>query len=172
MGADRSVTLPPEQRAVKVACLAAVKAAGGQVFVGEQLRLSQGRVSDLCCATSNEWLRLDQAMAIDALGAGVSGAPFITRALNSLFGQTAIEPDPDPGAAGWHLSRWLAEICGESSDVVRLLADGLGATGSARESFRRLSPAERGRLQHELAGLMDVLAGLNAELSEWREDSS
>lgn len=81
MTTDRSVTLSPEELALKLATREAVTAAGGQEFVGREVERAQSRISDYGSDHTADFMPVDIVRKVEALGAGKPGHPHITRAL-------------------------------------------------------------------------------------------
>lgn len=156
MSTDRQVRLSPQELALKAATRDAVLAAGGQVFVGTEVGRTQSRISDYCSPNVREFMPLDIAAKVEALGAGSPDAPHITRALARAAG-VAVVACEEPGKGPAELAHWLAEIAGESGDVIRGLAAGVLHKGAAAEAVLAMKPDERHRLACEVAQLVDLL---------------
>lgn len=161
MSTDHTARLTPQELALKLACGDAVRAAGGQEFVGGEVGRRQSRISDYCSPNTAEFMPLNIALRIDQLGDGSPGHPHITRALNRALGQLAYDEAAEAGSEDWHLSQWLAEIAGESSDLLRLLAGGSLTPERAADSVKRMRPEERARLGREVDELIEALVGFN-----------
>lgn len=164
MSTDRTLRLTPQQLAIKHATDEAVRAAGGQVFVGREVGRSQGRMSDYCSENTADFMPVDLVVTVEALGAGAPGHPHITRALARAAGQTTFDGDTPPNCADWHLGQWFAEIAGEHADFMRSLASGEFLPGQAADSLRAMPAQRRAAIARELDQLIDVLAGFNTLL--------
>ncbi len=165
MSTDRTVTLGPGDLALKLACREAVLAAGGQEFAASEAGRTQSRISDYLSPNTADFMPIDVVRRIEALGAGRPGHPHVTRALARAQGQLVLRREADRNDPGAPLSRWLAQVVGESADVIEVLAAGLVAPA---QSIAEMAPAERQRLAGEIDQLIDVLAGMQAQLAPGR----
>lgn len=122
-GAKGAGALTPRQLAIKLATRHAVEAAGGQVFVAGELGRAQSRVSDWCSEHRADFIPADLITPLEALGAGRTGHPHITRALARQQGGVlgSLPVDPDRGRED--LGAWLAAIAAENADLTSALAD-------------------------------------------------
>lgn len=164
MSTDRSVRLSPDECALKIATAEAVKAAGGQDHVAEQVGRSQSVISDYCSRTTRSFMPIDIAAKVEALGTGAPGAPHITRALARAHG-LPIEGSPRGAGADFDLGDWMAWLARESADVMACLAD---EDLSAR--CQSLSLNARETLGRELDHIQHVVEQLRGALA--RRDSS
>lgn len=162
MATPRTVRLTPDQLALKAATRAAVKAAGGQDFVANEVGRAQSRISDYCSSTVAEFMPLEIVARVEELGAGSPGHPHITRALARRQGDMVL--DCTDGGECYPLARLLAEVAGESSDVIRVLAEGAGSPDAAARSIEGMSPQQKAELARELDGLMQVLSSINHQI--------
>lgn len=153
------VLLSPEDRALKRAFRTAVKAAGGQVFVGEEIGKAQSRISDYGNPNHPDMPPVDVVRDVEALSATSPGHPHVTRALarqaGGHFTANAVQAAPDPA----RLSEWLALVTRENADVVVALAD-----ENLDTACSQLSTNARARLALEAEQLMAVLRRLLATL--------
>jgi hypothetical protein len=162
MSTDRSVTLNPQQLAIKAATRAAVLAAGGEKFVGAEIGRSQSRVSDYCSPNTADFIPADKITEVEALGAGSPGSPHITRALCRAQGG-AFTPFVDAAADETQsVAVHLPSIAGQSADLIRILA----ATAALRGE---IAPPLRVAISTELDQLLDVLMRLYADLNDMPE---
>jgi hypothetical protein len=162
--------------ALKLATRDAVKAAGGQEFVGAETGRAQSRISDYCSPNAREFMPLDVAAKVEALSHGTPGHPHITRALARAAGADFVTSSCEAASAGCDdLTLLLADVAGESGDLIRALALGSGSPARAALRIRDMSPDQRAGVARELDQLVDVLAGIRGELQRpisWRDDSS
>lgn len=167
MSTDRTVRLSPQQLALKLATRDAVKAAGGQEFVAHECSRAQSRISDYCSPNTHDFMPVDLVAKVESLGAGAPGHPHVTRALVRAQGAEFVScAGQQPGTGkGVELARLLADFAGESSDVVRVLASGTLMPGQAAARIHDMTPSARKVLEREIDEVIDVLAGIGAELS-------
>lgn len=158
MSTPRDIRLSPGELALKLASAEAVRAAGGQVFVAEEVGRSQGQVSDYCSASTRSFMPLDIARQVEALGAGSPGHPHITRALARAAGGT-IGGSPNGCDGLDDLGDHLALVSRENADLVQALA---GEDLSACVST--LAPNARARIGREAGELIDRLQRLRSAL--------
>lgn len=121
MTTDRTIKLPPDLLALKIATAEAVRAAGGQDFVADQVGRTQSVISDYCSRTTRSFMPIDIAQKVEALGTGHAGAPHITRALARAHGVAVDVPCAAVGDA-FDLGDWMARLARESADVMACLA--------------------------------------------------
>lgn len=161
------IRLSPQQLALKAAFAEAVRAAGGQVFVGGEVGRAQSRISDWQSPNATVFAPLDVVVMVEALGAGSPGHPHVTRALARAAGGAFVAGEAGVRLAAPLLGQWLGELAGESGDVIGLLS-----RGRLAEPIAALTPRERGALANELNQLSDVLNRLERELDEAGTDTS
>jgi hypothetical protein len=159
MTTDRTRRLSPSELALKLACRDAVRAAGGQVFVAEQTGRCQSRISDWCSPNTSEFMPLDVIAKVEALSAGAPGHPHVTRTL-ARASEGSFVPCPAAVALDLpNLGRMLAEVAGESSDVIGLLA--AGQLGAAIEA---LAMPDRIAIADECEDLVEKVAAVERRL--------
>lgn len=154
------VRLSPQSLAIKLATREAVRAAGGQEFVAAETRRSQSRISDYCSPNKECLMPADLVARVEALGAGSPGHPHITRALARAQGGAFV---PSPASVLLelpNLGAWLAEIAGESSDVMRAVA-----SEALTEDIAALPDRRRVAISDEVHDLIERLAAFALELN-------
>lgn len=114
MTTARDIRHPPALIALKLATARAVEAAGGQVLVARETGRSQGRVSDWCNIATPDFIPLDAATIVDALGAGSPGHPHIARVM-ARAAEAVGAAAPRPMAAH------VPVIAAEMADLLRSL---------------------------------------------------
>ena len=130
MSTDRTQRLSPAELALKLACRDMVKAAGGQEFVAGETARTQSRISDYLSPNTRDFMPTDLVRKVEALSAGAPGHPHVTRALARAQGGAFVAlpgagPSDGPVAVSFdapQLGQLLAQVAGESSDVIALLA--------------------------------------------------
>jgi len=162
MPTARTVRLAPDVLALKVATREAVRAAGGQEFVGSEVGRSQSQMSDYCSPNVSAFMPIDIVAKVEALGAGSPGHPHITRALARHQGDLVLDCGDD--CERFPLTQLLAEVAGESSDVIRVLAESAGVEGAAVRTIEAMLPAQKAELAREMDGLLKVLTSINQQL--------
>ncbi|HKT85615.1 MAG TPA: hypothetical protein VJQ77_05965 [Novosphingobium sp.] len=162
MSVSREEELSPQELALKIATAEAVRAAGGQEFVAREVGRAQSRISDYCSRTTRQFVPADVAVMIDALGTGRPGHPHIASAMARAQG-AAIEGSA-PARRHLHLHEWLADLSGESADVIRALVAGSVIPGQAVPSIQLMSANDRATVLRELDELADVVASLRMKL--------
>lgn len=162
-----SVRLTPQQLALKLATRDAVRAGGGQEFVAGETGRAQSRISDYCSPNKECFIPADLIAKLEALGAGSPGHPQITRALARAQGGGFMS-GPDALTIDLpNLTDWLAEIVGESGDVLRALSTGALAAPIAA------TPAERrGVIGAEVHDLIEILGAFERALCRADSDTS
>lgn len=164
MTISREEQLSPQELALKIATAEAVRAAGGQEFVAREVGRAQSRISDYCSRSTRQFVPVDVAVMIDALGTGRPGHPHIAGALARAQG--AVIEGSAPARENLHLHQWLADISGESADVIRALVTGSVVPGQAVPSIRNMSANDRATVLRELDQLADVVAALRIKVEE------
>lgn len=161
MSTDRTRRLSPSELALKLACREAVKAAGGQDFVAGECSRTQSRISDWCSPNTAEFMPIDVIQRIEALGAGAPGHPHVTRALARAQGGSFMPvPSGQVVLATPLLGQLLADVAGESSDVIGLMA------GMQLDApIAGLSATDRAALRDECGDLIDLLSDVVAKLA-------
>ena len=164
MSTDRTIRLTHRQLALKRATREAVRAAGGQEFVGGEVGRTQSRISDYGSRHTADFVPLDLAEAIDALGCGSAGWPHLAGALARAQGMAVAAPEGEPGRGDCgDLGDRLARVTKEFADVAGCLANaGLAAP------LADLAPAARERIAGELAQLEAEVSGFRAALDDAR----
>ncbi|AKM09857.1 hypothetical protein [Croceicoccus naphthovorans] len=166
MTTDRTVRLSPEEKALKLATADAVRAAGGQVFVGEEVGRTQSVISDYGSTSTRSFMPLDIVRKVEALSAGAPGAPHITRALARAQG-LSLDCHADPRSDDFDLGDWMARLAAESADVMAQMAGhNLSATCAA------MSDNARADMCRELDQLEDVVRQCRAAMERDDPDSS
>lgn len=160
MTTDRTIKLPPDLLALKIATAEAVRAAGGQDFVAEQVGRTQSVISDYCSRTTRSFMPLDIAAKVEALGTGHAGAPHITRALARAHGVPVDAPCDQAMGADFDLGDWMARLARESSDVMDCLAaeDLSARVHSMSVTARELLGRELDQFSHVIEHLRAALA--------------
>lgn len=164
MGTDRTRRLTPAELALKLATADAVKAAGGQEFIAGETGRVQSRISDYCSPNTTDFMPLDVAARVEALSVGQPGAPHITRALARAGGAGLIVTGTSEAGAGEDLTLLLADVAGESSDLIRALASGRGVPGRAAARIADLTLPQKLAACRELDQLIDLLSGIAGQL--------
>ncbi len=160
MSTDRDIRLSPQELALKLASRQAVEAAGGQSFVARETGRAQSRISDYCSENTAEFMPLQLVEKIEALGAGASGHPHITRALARARNRPLVgEPGSMPMGID-DLGDWLAIVTRENADLVQALAHQDLARGC-----EELSARGRERIHREAGELIEVLEQLRRALA-------
>lgn len=164
MPTDRAVRLTHRQLALKRATREAVRAAGGQELVAGEVGRSQGRISDYGSRHTADFVPLDVAEVIDALGAGSPGWPHLAGALARAQGLALDPASEDLAAVGCDdLGERLARVTKEFSDLAGCLsAQGLAAP------LADLTPAAREQIAGELAQLEAEVGGFRGALDDAR----
>ncbi|MCT2398503.1 hypothetical protein [Novosphingobium mangrovi (ex Huang et al. 2023)] len=162
MSTPRKDALTAQELALKNATIEAVRAAGGQDFVAGEVNRTQSRISDYCSRSLRQFVPIDLAVVIDSLGTGKPGHPHIARAMVRALGATVSAPAPD--SDNLHLHEWLADLSGESADVIRALVDGAVPPGRATPSIRTMSPNSQANVLREIDQLVDLLCALRARV--------
>ncbi len=162
MATVRTVRLTPDQLALKAATRAAVKAAGGQDFISAEVGRAQSRISDYCSSSVAEFMPLDIVARVEELSTGSPGHPHITRALARRQGDMVLDCGDE--SRRYPLAQLLAEVAGESSDVIRILANGTGAADAAARCIDSMSPQQKAELAREVDDLMQVLSDINKQI--------
>lgn len=162
MSTDRTQRLSPNELALKLACREAVKAAGGQEFVAGETGRAQSRISDYCSQNTREFMPVDVLRKVEALSAGAPGHPHVTRALARAQGG-AFVPLPDGGGqvcfAAPKLGQLLAQVAGESSDVIALLA-----SSQLEATIDQLPDDLRQAIADECVELVEMVAAMERHL--------
>ena len=177
MSTDRTQRLSPGELALKLACREAIKAAGGQEFVGAECGRTQSRISDYLSPNTREFMPIDVVSRVEALSVGAPGHPHISRALGRAQ-HALLTLDADQAGAARSpasLGEFLGLVAGESGDLIKALATAALLPGSARVEAAMLPTSTRRAITAELDQLIDVLAALNAVIApppEARADSS
>ena len=168
MGADRTQRLSPRELALKLATRDAVKAAGGQEFVAGETGRAQSRISDYCSPNTLDFMPLEVAAKVEALSVGAPGYPHITRALARAAGAEFVTRQDGEGSVCEDLTRLLADVAGESGDLLRALASGASSgrafPGKAACRIREMPHEQRMAVSIELDQLVDLLAGIAQQL--------
>ncbi|MEO5605580.1 MAG: hypothetical protein ABIR02_08210 [Novosphingobium sp.] len=149
MSTDREVRLSPEDQALKLATSEAVRAAGGQEFVGREVGRRQSRISDYCSNSTAEFMPLNIARHVEALGKGAPGHPHITRALARAVSATIVGEAAASFPGLDDLGDWMALVARENADLASALAGEDLALG-----VEALSPAARARISIEARELI------------------
>ena len=160
MSARRDARLSPADLALKLAFRDAVRAAGGQEFVAGEIGRTQSRVSDWCNANVDEFPPIDIVRRVEALGAGAPGHPHVSGALARAAGGV-LARDPEDLGAPLCAAGHLAAVAGESSDVIRRLADQVARRAT-------LGPNARAVLLREIDDLLEAVMQLHCDVT--RED--
>lgn len=168
MTVSREEQLTAQELALKIATTEAVRAAGGQEFVATEVGRTQSRISDYCSRSTKHFVPIDIAIVIDALGTGKPGHPHIASAMVRALGSTVSAPAPDSDNV--HLHDWLADLSGESADVIKALVAGAVQPGQAIPSIRQMSSNAKATVLRELDQLADLIAALRDKVE--RDDTS
>ena len=168
MSTDRTQRLSPAELALKLACRDMVKAAGGQEFVAHETDRTQSRISDYLSPNTRDFMPADLVRKVEALSAGAPGHPHVTRALARAQGGAFVALQFDGcGARGAvavsfdapQLGQLLAQVAGESSDVIALLA-----SSQLEATIDELSPALRHAIAEECFDLVEKVATIERRL--------
>ncbi len=144
MTTARDRRLPPEQLDLKIATAAAMKAAGGQVYLTEITRRAQSSFSDWGSKNTSCFAPIDLVATIEEHGHGAPGWPHVTRALARRQGFDLFQlPPVEALETEW--GRQLASLAKEAGEVMARLgaalsddqdvdrAEALGVIPDARE---------------------------------------
>jgi hypothetical protein len=153
----RDATLDEPRLRLKLATRKAVKAVHGTALAAEVAGCRQQRISDCQLPNTPDFLRLDEAQAIEEAGRGSPDFPAITRAMARNHG-FALLPLPDAssviGTTDFH--RALGDVSREAGEVVArvcaALADGKVDAHEVRD----------GQFRDEIAQAIASLAKLDA----------
>lgn len=157
--------LPVEQRRLKRAARALVKAVGSEAEAGEIAGLRQQRVSECTSINSPAFLTVDAVVALEEEARGSEGWPQVTRAMARQLGFELLPlPPAVPGDSPWHAS--LAAVSREVGDAIGCIVQSLADDNdvSAREIRERRIVEEINDAMVGLANLRGLcMARLNAE---------
>lgn len=159
MTTPRQERLTPDELALKLATDAGVKAAGGQVFIAQQIGRAQSVVSDWCSLTTRSFIPLHVAARVDALGTGSPGHPHIARALARAQSGAFVQCVGLFSISAPTLGEWLGEVAGETGELIAALS-----RGDLAEPVAAIAPARRVAISEELNEAIEELAALRSAI--------
>lgn len=156
--------LPIEQRRVKRASQALVKAVGGTTDAADVAGLRQQRVSDCQLINSPTFFTLDAVLAMEADARGSEGWPQVTSAMARHHGFALLPlPDGALGESNWHRS--LAEVSREVGDAVAKVVQALADDGEVSAAEIREGGIVE-EIDDAIARLADLKGLCHAKLAE------
>ena len=153
MTARRDIVHPPIDLALKVATRAAVRGCGGTDAAGATAGVRQQRISDCCNPNTGDFLRIDEAAAIEDVTVGQPGWPWVARALAARQGFALVALQTDEAPTG----DWLAGISRCATDVGQLMSLTAHAVADGRVDADEAFDIDT-VVDEALAGLMKMRA--------------
>lgn len=113
---DRTISLTPDQQALKSATKSLVQAYGGQQAAAARLGERQQRISDLGLPNTPNFARIDEVAILEDETHGCIGHPHVTHALARRQGYALVKL-PQITATGSDLLKLLAVQSKEAGDI-------------------------------------------------------
>lgn len=154
MKAPRDMAHDEPRLRLKIATRKTIKAVHGTDMAAEITGSRQQRMSDCQLANTGDFLRLDEAHALEEAARGAADWPSITRAQARNFGFALLPlPQAAPGNSEWHAS--LAEVSREANEAVSRICEALANDGAVTAA-----EIEDGRVIEEIDQAIAALARL------------
>lgn len=153
MSGPRDARLPPHLVALKLATRRAVEAAGGQELVAREAGRSQSRISDYCSVNTHDFIPIDLAVLVDALGG------------QSILADAIARQAEAPARAADDMATHLARVAKESAELIHAMAARVTGLRSARAAGLAAMPQTALRdIMAEADDLASAITALIADL--------